>query len=111
MVYDSRPDRRVVVGVAHVAEVLAGHPEEIWETVRRDGFLTREQFDAYVEGKDKVFAFVLDGTRRVAPFPLSFGAPRTFRWLTADDPDLANVLARAGLTGDDFLRRADRNQW
>ena len=88
-IYASAPIQKIV-GIAKVSDVVTAKPTLLWEYCKkRGGGLTKSELSAYMEGKLKGFAILIESVSKfdhgVVPSRAieNFSPPQSFRYMTA----------------------------
>lgn len=93
ILYASSP-LRAVVGTARLASVDTHDPDTAWHRYRRTFGLSRDEYDAYLDGVTSVYLLRLQRVNRLnEPLPLQdlrqdapFQPPQSFRYIAPSDP-------------------------
>ena len=64
LVYVSTPVR-ALVGAFDVTRVVEAQPQILWEQVKEDAGISREQFDSYYRGAAKAYGIVVGNVRQL----------------------------------------------
>lgn len=96
LVYTSGKVRKIT-GVFTVGEVLSGHPQDMWADIAGECGVGWDDYQYYLNGLDTGWAIEVLRPRLIEPVALGFRGPMSFRYLNADEPDHARLLAAAGL--------------
>ncbi|MCP2243282.1 putative transcriptional regulator, contains an HTH and PUA-like domains [Lentzea aerocolonigenes] len=102
VIYASAPVMSVV-GVATLDAVDIDRPAALWRRHKRELGLTRQEFDAYLEGAEIACGLQVREPRVLEePYPLSwlrghagFQPPQSYRYLADLDPEPLHALTRA----------------
>lgn len=97
-IYATTPER-CLCGIVQVREVQIGEVDEMWQSVRKQAGVTRDQYDTYFTGSKQAVGIVLENPRTLpAPVSLSelrrvwpeFHPPQSFRYLNEDQIEFVN---------------------
>lgn len=90
-IYASAPIQKIV-GIAKVSDVITAKPTLLWEySKKRGGGLTKSELSAYMEGKLKGFAILIESVSKfhhgVDPSLAieNFSPPQSFRYMTSTE--------------------------
>lgn len=105
MIYATAPISRVI-GVARIREVIKASPTTLWRYAKDyGGGVSRRELYAYMNGKDKGFALLLESVALLDP-PVdprrvysTFRPPQSFRFLAPDEYRRFTQTVSAGRRG------------
>lgn len=82
-VYASKPIKAIIAYFT-IGSVISDNPQKVWELTKKDGGITKEQFNDYFKGRDIAHAIKIEGvTELVTPLDpktiiKDFTAPQNF---------------------------------
>ncbi len=99
LVYVSTPVR-ALVGAFEVERVMEARPHELWDQVKENAGVTREQFDSYYSGAANAYGIVVGQVRQL-PEPVmlyrlrqivsGFRPPQSYRYLSQTEAAAINL--------------------
>jgi predicted transcriptional regulator len=101
LVYVSTPVK-ALIGAFRVRKVIEDNPDDLWDRVRKEAGITREEFDAYYEGAIKGFGIFLNDIRKLTnPVKLDhlreiwsdFRPPQCYRYMSSGEVELVEYFS------------------
>jgi len=97
IVYSSSPDRQLL-GTFEAGRVYEASPQQLWQKVSKRAGISREKFDAYLEGCAFAYAIEVTKPRRLEPQPLRIRPPQSYLFLRPGRTGHRSVLRWAAAT-------------
>ena len=89
VIYSTMPEGKIV-GEFSIGDILAKHPEELWENTKEVSGICREFFDEYFMDRDTAYAIQIKDLKKynnpIDPYEVErgFKAPQSFKYLESD---------------------------
>ncbi len=97
VIYSTMPEG-LIVGEFEIGEILAKHPDDLWEQTKEVSGINKRFFDEYFEGRDVAYAIEIKRLTKysipINPYEteMAFSAPQSFKYIDAKSQYFENLV-------------------